>query len=92
MNCPNCESKLSAVELLGSGGETKCQSCGVTLRVTGLTAFWLAPMVLFTFLPFLAFLDGPGTILSVGTVIVVAIYAISFWIFVDVTRSSEGGN
>jgi len=49
-------------------------------------------MVLFTFLPFLAFLDGPGTILSVGTVIVVAIYAISFWIFVDVTRSSEGGN
>jgi uncharacterized paraquat-inducible protein A len=91
MNCPNCDNKLRAVELLQSGGETKCRSCGLALRVTGLTAFWLVPTVFLALLPLLAFLDGPGTILTVGTAILAAIYVLSFWIFVDVNCSDEVG-
>lgn len=91
MNCPSCKGNLNASELIQSGGDTRCRSCGAALKVTGLTAFWLAPTVLFVFLPVLAFLDGPGTILSVGAVIVAAVYVMSFWIFVDVTPSDQHG-
>ena len=91
MKCPKCDVKLSAVELLQSGGKTKCHACGSALRVTGLTAFWLVPTIVFAVFPVLAFLDGPGTILIVGTTILVAAYALSFWAFVDVSLGVAEG-
>jgi ABC-type protease/lipase transport system fused ATPase/permease subunit len=91
MKCPNCQGHIGAFALLRKGSAKQtCPKCRSPIRVTGLTAFLVTPMIALFFIPVFAWLDDPGLIMIIGACVVVALYVLSFVLFVEVERDQTG--
>jgi hypothetical protein len=90
MKCPVCQGRVSSLAVLRQGtARQTCPNCESPLRVSGLTAFLVAPMIVFFFFPAYALSDDPGLIMLIAACAVVILYAISFALFVELEREGS---